>query len=263
MAKTNIGLVAHAKAMHKSGAVYLWGTYGKVVTKSLLQGLFTQYPSYYNQENRKARAMANDIGRIGVDCCGLIKAYMLTKETGKPTTTFSSAMFAKYDKNVGMMKAACSKVGSIINIPEIPGLLVFMGTHHVGIYIGNGLVIEAKGFNYGVVVSKLNDGVWDSWGKLSWITYEPVATPINPPVKPQPKPQVKPPVVNKKTTVSYQVTDSRGLWLRTKPSKITGVRKGTAEYKSIQEVSDIYKGWGYIPSKKLWMSISSAHTKKV
>lgn len=169
---------------------------------------------------------------------------------------------SKYDTNVGGMKSACSQKGSISNMPEIPGLLVFMGTHHVGIYIGNGYVIEAKGFNYGVVKTVLKNEPWDTWGKLSWINYGAAVHSTAPSVVTSTTPVVKTPVAAKKT-VSYKVTSSRGLWLRTKPSTLTGVRKGVAEHNSIQEVSDTINGWGYIPSKKLWMSISSRHTKKV
>lgn len=67
----------------------------------------------------------------------------------------------------------CKKQGSIETLPELPGTLVFM-TGHVGIYIGNGQVVEAKGHKYGVVQTNLKDRPWSRWGKLNWITYEEV-----------------------------------------------------------------------------------------
>jgi len=167
--KTSQGLVTHAHAL--IGSPYLWGTVGRVVTKSSLKSLFAQYPDYYNQENRKARALANDIGKIGVDCCGLIKSYMFTSAPGKPVTRVSNKMYQNYDKNVGELIKHCNARDPIATIPEIPGLLVFQGTHHVGIYIGKGKVIEAKGFNYGVQETLLKDEPWDQWGELSWIQY--------------------------------------------------------------------------------------------
>ena len=42
---------------------------------------------------------------------------------------------------------------------------------HVGIYIGNGEVIEAKGHAYGVVKTKLEARPWKNYGKLKWIEY--------------------------------------------------------------------------------------------
>jgi hypothetical protein len=42
----------------------------------------------------------------------------------------------------------------------------------VGVYIGNGEVIEAKGHRYGVAKTKLSERPWTSYGKLKWINYE-------------------------------------------------------------------------------------------
>ena len=60
--------------------------------------------------------------------------------------------------------------GRIYTLPEIPGILVFM-PGHVGIYIGGGRVIVARGFNYGVVETDIKDRPWESWGKCPWIKY--------------------------------------------------------------------------------------------
>lgn len=54
---------------------------------------------------------------------------------------------------------------------DIPGILVFMAGH-VGVYIGHGKVIEARGHAYGVVETNLIGRGWKEWGKLDWITYE-------------------------------------------------------------------------------------------
>ena len=41
--------------------------------------------------------------------------------------------------------------------------------HHVGVFVGDDTVIEAKGTVYGVVTSHLNH--WDHWGELKMIDY--------------------------------------------------------------------------------------------
>ena len=56
-------------------------------------------------------------------------------------------------------------------MPELPGVLVF-SSQHVGVYIGNGYVIEARGHAYGVVKTKLSSRGWKSWGKCPFIEYE-------------------------------------------------------------------------------------------
>lgn len=68
------------------------------------------------------------------------------------------------------MKANCSERGILETMPDIPGVLVFM-PGHVGIYIGNGKVIEARGHAYGVVETNLIGRGWKEWGKLDWIEY--------------------------------------------------------------------------------------------
>ena len=42
---------------------------------------------------------------------------------------------------------------------------------HVGVYIGNGKVIEARGHKYGVVETNLVGRGWKQWGKIDWIEY--------------------------------------------------------------------------------------------
>ena len=47
--------------------------------------------------------------------------------------------------------------GYLANIPERPGVLVWRDGH-IGVYIGNKLVIESRGVDYGVVKT----GTWQS-----------------------------------------------------------------------------------------------------
>ena len=39
------------------------------------------------------------------------------------------------------------------------------------VYAGDGKVIEARGFHYGVVETKLSERPWENWGKCLWIKY--------------------------------------------------------------------------------------------
>lgn len=163
MAKTSAGLVAHAAA--QVGNPYWWGTFGQIATAALLADKAKQYPDQF-AGSRVATAKAKHLGKRVYDCCGLIKSYMM-----QATPTAKPKYNSSYDQNVGGLKTNCKVKGVISNLPEIPGVLLFRGTAHVGVYAGNGVVIEAKGFDYGVVKSKLSEGRWDAWGKLSWITY--------------------------------------------------------------------------------------------
>jgi hypothetical protein len=68
------------------------------------------------------------------------------------------------------MLRKCTEKGSFDTMPEMPGILVFK-SGHVGVYVGNKKVIEARGFSYGVVETDLNSRGWTHWGKCPWINY--------------------------------------------------------------------------------------------
>lgn len=60
--------------------------------------------------------------------------------------------------------------GTIDTIPEIQGLAVWK-KGHIGVYIGNGEVIEAMSTEVGVIRTELSQGAWVNWLKIPNITY--------------------------------------------------------------------------------------------
>ena len=163
MSKTNVGLVEYAKA--QLGKPYWYGTFGQTATELLYKSKAKQYPSYYI-----AQDFPSQYGQRVHDCVGLIKGYMWSD-----TPTSTPKYHASQDASANDMLALCREKGNISTMPELPGVLVFMN-HHVGVYIGNGCVIEAKGHAYGVVKTVLSKGKWTHWGKCPWIEYGEVET---------------------------------------------------------------------------------------
>lgn len=107
------------------------------------------------------------IGHYVTDCSGaFVYAY---KKEGASIYHGSDTIFKKY----------CSSKGKLVKgqredrEPIKPGTAVFLyddgKRHHIGLYVGNDTVIEAKGTIYGVVVSRLNH--WDEWGELKDVDY--------------------------------------------------------------------------------------------
>ena len=76
----------------------------------------------------------------------------------------ANGMF-EYAKTKGM------EYGTISSIPDIRGIAVRYDGH-VGVYVGNGEVVEERGFAYGCEKTKLKDRKWTHWYKLPWIKYE-------------------------------------------------------------------------------------------
>lgn len=174
MSKTNIGLVEYAQA--QLGKPYWYGTYGQLSTKSLYEQKKKQLPSYY-----KWNLKDSELNKKVHDCSGLIKGYLWCDDARDNTPKYNS----NEDLNANTLLKRCTEKGDISTIPEIPGVLVFM-TGHVGIYKGNGEVIEARGHSYGVVITKLKERKWTKWGKCCFITYN------------EPKPET-PKIENKKS----------------------------------------------------------------
>lgn len=159
MNKTNLGLVEHCHAKLKTK--YLYGAKGQKVTAAEIKRWANSYPKYYG--NGRLEKALSWVGQSATDCSGLISWY-----TGKLRSS------------TGYMANAIDS-GPINTLPEIMGLLVWYNGH-IGVYIGGGRVIEARGMDYGVVVTDLEERPWIKWLKcpdIEYTEYKPIA-PITP-----------------------------------------------------------------------------------
>lgn len=165
MAKTNFGLVDWAKKW--VGMPYWYGCVCYKCTQDLLTRKTRQYPKHY-AEGRKAR-YESDIaaGKWASDCIGLAKGYMWW-DAEKGGVRYAVNGCPDMSAN-GMLEKATVK-GDIKNLPETPGLMLWMNGH-AGVYIGNGWAIEERGFNYGCVKTKVADRPWKKWYRLPGLTY--------------------------------------------------------------------------------------------
>ena len=165
MAKTNFGLVDWAKKW--LGMPYWYGCVCYKCTQDLLTRKTRQYPKHY-AEGRKAR-YESDIaaGKWASDCIGLAKGYMWWDST-KGGVRYAVNECPDMSAN-GMLEKATVK-GDIKNLPETPGLMLWMDGH-AGVYIGGGWAIEERGFGYGCVKTRVADRPWKKWYKLPGLTY--------------------------------------------------------------------------------------------
>lgn len=169
MSKTGQGLVEYALA--QLGKPYWYGTFGQTANAGLLAAKRQQYPGYYTAGDFPAQ-----FGQKVHDCVGLIKGYLWC-DTPDSEPIYKAAQ----DVAVSGLYMVCTKSGSIDTMPNIPGVCVFMRSMgHVGVYIGDGYVIEASGHAMGVVQTKLEGRGWGLWGTPRWISYEAAATPAQP-----------------------------------------------------------------------------------
>ena len=164
--KNNHDLVQYAINAWESGWGYVWGTVGGVLSEAVLQSKINQYPDVVTKNAAFIRE--HWMGGRTTDCVGLIKGYgWLDAET----LTIGYATNGMPDFSANQMYYSAAESGTIDTIPEIPGLAVQMDGH-IGVYIGNGEVIEAMGTKYGVVKTQLEGRGWTHWLKIPFIQYE-------------------------------------------------------------------------------------------
>lgn len=129
---------------------YIWGEAGGVWTKAEQDAAVREKTVEFG---------SRWIGRRVADCSGLFR--WAASELGGYIYHGSNTMW-----NVYTDTARRGGVGGTMTI--YPGTAVFQvedgKRHHVGLYVGNGKVIEARGTKSGVIDSKLQD--WAEWGEL-------------------------------------------------------------------------------------------------
>lgn len=132
---------------------YIWGRSGQVWTaanqKAATRAMTVKYGSKW-------------IGRRVADCSGLF-AWAF-KQCGESIYHGSNTIWKKH----------CSSQGTLTPGMSLkPGTAVFLvkngNRHHIGLFVGDNTVIEAKGTAYGVVTSTLSR--WDEWGELKAVSY--------------------------------------------------------------------------------------------
>jgi len=158
MEKTALGLIAYAKA--QLGRPYWYGTFGQAANRELYEQKKRQYPNYYNWE------YAGQTEKVH-DCAGLVKGYLWCDDPEDASPVYNPAQ----DQSANAIYTACKTKGEMATMPEVPGLLVFY-PGHLGVYIGAGEVIEARGRRYGVVKTQLESRPWKTWGYCPYVTYE-------------------------------------------------------------------------------------------
>lgn len=152
MGTTSNGLIEFAKS--KVGTPYVFGAKGQVLTQAILDRLARENPGTYTS-TYKAKA-ARYIGQKCTDCSGLISWY-----TGRIRGSWN------------YHDTAAERV-SIDHLDESMTGWALWKPGHIGIYIGDGWCVEAKGIAYGTIKSRVAATPWQKVLKLCDIDYTPV-----------------------------------------------------------------------------------------
>ena len=150
--------VKYFEQLYAGRAVYLWGANGEVITQALCDRLFKTFGNATYNKAYYDRKLAYGKGRIGADCSGAFR----------PISGFDDTAQGYYNR--------CVKKGKIGQIQSDRACLVFKGKSekritHIGLYLGNGSVIEMKSSKDDCVKRTLKAGKWDFYGIPDWIDY--------------------------------------------------------------------------------------------
>lgn len=167
---------------HNYRTIYMWGSFGSPVIDRIIDRKAQQYPSWYTEDRRQALMQLAGHGYFGFDCSGLIKA-ILWGWCGDHMQTSGGARYLAngvpdFSAN-GLLNYLQGVTTNFAGI--LPGEAVWL-SGHVGVYIGDGKVIEATPAwkNCVQVTTCLNvtggmmtnqARLWAKRGRLPWIDY--------------------------------------------------------------------------------------------
>ena len=176
------------------GDMYVWGAQGQQVDSmsdpyAWIERRETSDVNYnratYFMEKAEKRPL------YAFDCSGLIVHYISDIKHWMKGDTNAQGLYRMCGENRGYAGKTPMCAGDLVfkysesskkmvhvgvyvdTMPDIPGVCVFMrDMSHVGVYVGDGYTIEAKGRDDGVCKRKLSDGSWTHWGRLALLQQE-------------------------------------------------------------------------------------------
>lgn len=183
---------------------YIWGTVGIMWTAARQKQKVNYMVSTYGtgwknnseakQDNYYSAALYGEkwIGHYVVDCAGAIRKAFLNLGCDK----VHSGCNLIWDNDLsakGQLKGGKRTDGMEL----LPGTAVFVYKEktrdfsHVGMYVGDGKVIEAQGTKVGVVETSITLSKWSHWGEIKYAEYNEQPSPAPTP-EPTPTPTPTP-----------------------------------------------------------------------
>lgn len=151
-----------ATIIWKNHGIYLWGGNGEYTKELRIKQIYSQEQSMHDAA-RVLRHIADLLDNgydlfqsRAVDCSGLAIAVLRDLKCIKATEDYRARDLQKMSKAIPLDKLV---IGDCVYNKETAAT-------HMGIFVGYGMVIEAKGRDDGVVKRKLSQGSWVTGGRL-------------------------------------------------------------------------------------------------
>ena len=157
----NTDIVKYFQKAVNEGWGYVWSLNGQLYTQEMADKFKKEKRSTSSSRNPKTywtEDCKKWIGKMAADCSGGIVGAIRTIDP-----SFG-------DRSANTFKSQFTESGKISTIPEIPGLAVWR-SGHIGIYEGNGNILEFRGTEYGAVRTKVKSRDFTHWGKIKGVEY--------------------------------------------------------------------------------------------
>lgn len=140
---------------------YVWSLNGELYTRAMAERYHANKRSTSKYRDPSTYWLIDCekwIGKMAADCSGGIIGALRTVNP-------------KYsDKDANTLYAQCTKKGPISTIHEVPGLCVWL-KDHIGIYEGNGYILEFKNTEEGASRTHISERNFTNWGYLRDVQY--------------------------------------------------------------------------------------------
>lgn len=147
------------------GSIYVWGAQGENVLAKANPLEWIRSMETNETNAQRAYALFKQRKQEGVnpilayDCSGLIVAFLLDVGILKADRT-AQALYNMCD--IKLRKEELEPGDFVCIYTEASAKIT-----HIGVYVGDGKVIEARGRDYGVVETNLDERPWNRFGRLS------------------------------------------------------------------------------------------------
>ena len=172
-------LVDACKKVAGEKTLYVYGAFGLPLNEKNRERVLKSY-AYNRTDARRKKIEAAAADTFGFDCSGLIKG-LLWGWCGEIDANYGGAIYGSngvQDQNADTIIANCREVSQDFSDLRVGEAVWLPG--HIGVYIGDGLAVEATPkWADGVQITACNcqiDGyktrTWQKHGCLPWIRYE-------------------------------------------------------------------------------------------
>lgn len=162
-------LVRHCMRFYEENWGYIYGAYGQIWTQAAQNRATDEQTIKFGQQW---------VGKHVIDCSGVW--WLAMKELGSFMYHGSNTMWNKYTVKRGALRGGKRTDGGELRA----GMAIYTGNdtdgrNHVGIYIGDGKVLEAGGTQKGVILTAVTASKWTWWAEMKNVNYgeEPVPAP--------------------------------------------------------------------------------------